>query len=133
MSQDIQGIKIVGVDKEEIRISSDKKDFWIVPFTLSAKADQSWEKKFYDVQQRSTHALKRKAHVVGNCLSVEVASTDDLQKILDVVKIAVVETNVLCEEDNQKKIKIRQELEALQQRQRDATQKFKEDANKLTF
>jgi hypothetical protein len=133
MGSESQEIKVVGVDKEAIRVSSDKKDFWVVPFILSPKPDQSWERKFYEVQQKNTNLLKRKAHVVDNCISTEVASMDDLQKILDVIKIEVAETNVLCEADNQKKLKIRQELESLQQRQRDSTQKFKGDADKLIF
>ena len=133
MSGESQEIKIVGVDKESVRMSSDKKDYWVVLFKLSLKPDQFWEKKFYEVQQKDTNAMKRKAQIVENSISVEVSGIDDLQKVLDVLKIEVAETNVSCEEDHQKKLKIRQELETLHQKQRDATQKFKEDADKLMF
>lgn len=133
MSGESQEIKIVGVDKEGIRVSPDKKELWIIPFKLSLKPDQSWEKKFFEIQQKDVMGLRRKVRVVENSISVETAATDDLQKILDAIKVSVTETNVLCEADYQKKVQIRQELETLQQKQRDATQKFKEDSDKLEF
>ena len=133
MSGENQEIKIIAIDKEAIKVSSDKKDFWVIPFKLSGNPDQIWERKFYDVQQKDKSAMKRKVYVIKDTLGVEVSSTDDLQKILDVIKVEVAETNVLCEEDYQRKVKIRQELESLQQKQRDATQKFKEDSDKLVF
>lgn len=128
-----QEIKIVSVDKEAIQVGMDKKDFCVIPFKLSAKPDETWEKKFYEVQQKDKSAMKRKAHLIKDVISLEVSSLDDLQKVLDAVKIEVVETNALCEADYQTKKKIRQELESLQQKRRDATQKFKEDSDKLVF
>lgn len=132
MSEGCQEIRIIGVDKETIRVSSEK-DYWVVPFKLSLKPDQSWERKFYEVQQKDANPMKRKVRFVENSIIVEVSGIDDLQKVLDVIKIEVTETNVLCEEDYQKKLKIRKELEALQKKQRNATQKFKDDADKLMF
>ena len=126
-------ITIVSVDREEIRISSEKNEYWVVPFKLSLTPDDSWQKKFYEVQQKDSSVMKRKARVVKDSMSVEVFGADDLQKVLDVLKIEVAETNVLCEEDYQKKMKVRQQLEALQKKQRDATMQFKEDSDKLTF
>ena len=133
MGGESQDIKIVGVDREEIKISSDKNECWIVPFKLSVNPEDAWQKKFYEVQQKDTNVMKRKARVVENCISVEVSGADDLQKVLDVLKIEVAETNVLCEEDYQKKMRVRQQLEALQKKQRDATQQFKEDSDNLVF
>ena len=133
MSSENQEIKIVSVDKEAIRVSSDKKDYWVVPFKLSLKPDQSWQEKFYEVQQKDINVMKRRANVVENSINVDVSSMDDLQKVLHAIKIEVAETNILCEADYLKKMKIRQELEALQQKQRDSTQKFKEDSDNLVF
>ncbi|MCX5680797.1 MAG: hypothetical protein NT079_00640 [Candidatus Omnitrophica bacterium] len=133
MSTESQEIKIIGIDKEAIRVSLEKNNFCTILFKFSLKPDQSWEQKFYEVQQKNTSAMKRKAHLIGSTISVEVSNIDDLQKVLDVIKIEVTETNVLREADYQKKMKIHQELEALQQKQRDATQKFKEDSDKLVF
>ena len=133
MSGEHQEIKIVGVDKDKIQMSPDRKEVWVIPFKLSARPDEMWQKKFYDVQQKNTDKMKRKATVHEDLMSVEVASADDLQKALDVVKLEIVETNVLCEEDFQTKIKIHQELESLQKKQRDATSRFKEDSDKLMF
>lgn len=104
-----------------------------MPFKLSTKPDTAWQKKFYEVHQKDTNAMKRKAQVVEDTIHAEVSSLDDLQKVLDVVKIEVAETNALCEADYQKKLRIREELETLQQKQRDATQKFREDSDKLVF
>jgi uncharacterized protein YajQ (UPF0234 family) len=133
MSAENSEIKVVSVDKDAIKVGLDKKDFCTIPFKLSAKPDETWEKKFYEVQQKDKSAMKRKAHLMDDAISVEVSSIDDLQKVLDAVKIEVAETNVLCEADHQTKMKIRAELEALQQKRRDATQKFKEDSDKLVF
>ncbi len=133
MGDDGLEIKIIGVSKEEIRADSDKADFWIVPFQLSGNPDDLWQKKFYDVHQKNTDVMKRKARVNGNFLQAEVSAADDLQKVLDALKIEVAETNVLCAEDHQKKIEIRKKLEALQQKQRDTTQQFKEDTDTLMF
>ncbi len=77
--------------------------------------------------------MKRKAHLIEDTISVEVSGIDDLKTVFDFVKIEVVETNALFEEDHQRKKKIREELATLQQKQRDATQKFREDADKLVF
>ena len=133
MSGESQEIKIVGVDKEAIKTDSDKKEHWVVPFKLSLNPDQSWQDKYYEVQKKNTNAMKRKSQLVENTIIVEVSGADDLQKVLDALKIEVVEANVLCEKDYQKKMRIRQELEALQKEQKDATQKFKDDSDKLVF
>ncbi len=133
MTNEHQEIKIIGIDKEAIKVSSDKQNFWTVPFKLSARVDQAWERKFYDVQQKDANVMKRKTQVGGDFIKVEVSELDDLQKVLDVIKIEVAQTNALCEEDYQKKEKLRQDLEALQKKQSNATQKFKDDSDKLQF
>jgi uncharacterized protein YajQ (UPF0234 family) len=132
MSDDSQGIKVVGIDKEAIEMRSDKQ-IWGIPFKLSLKPDQDWQKKFYDVQQRDKNVMKRRIKIVGDFITVEVFETDDLQKVLDALRLEVAETNVLCEGDYQTKLKIRRELEALQQKQGDLTKKFKDDSDKLQF
>ncbi len=133
MSGENQEIKIVGVDKEAIKVSTESKDLWIVPFKLSQKPDSSWERKFYETQQKDRSLMRRKARVIEDSLTVEVAAVDDLQKVLDVLKTEVTETNAVCEEELQRKMKIRKELEDLQQRQRDASQKLKDDSDNLKF
>ncbi|MBN1870281.1 MAG: hypothetical protein JW847_06895 [Candidatus Omnitrophica bacterium] len=133
MSGENQEIKIVGVDKEAIRTGSDTKEHWVVPFKLSLKPDQSWQARFYEIQKRDANIMKRKLQLDENSIIAEVSAADDLQKVLDAVKVMVVEANVLCEKDYQKKLKIRQELEVLQKEQRDATQKFKDDSDRLVF
>src|SRR5208283_5918226 len=99
MSDDCREIKIVGVDKEAIQMTSGKQISWAVPFKLSLKPDQDWEKKFYEVQQRDKTAMKRRKQIMGDFIKVEVCEMDDLQKILDVLRLEVAETNVLCEGD----------------------------------
>lgn len=133
MDSEGQEIRIVGVDKEAIKLSPDKKDCWTVHFKLSGSPDHSWEKKFYETHQRDKNIMKRKAYVEGDCIKIEIAETDDLQKILDAIKIIVLEANVLCGQDHQVRVKIRQELEVLRQRQADATRKLQEDIHKLKF
>lgn len=133
MNKEDREIKITGVVKDEIAIDPNKADYWVVPFKLSSNPDEFWQKKFYEVYQRNTNAMKRRAHVNEDLLRLEVSSTDDLQKVLDVLKIEIAETNVLCEEDYQRKIEIRKKLDDLQKKQRDATIQFKEDSDNLIF
>lgn len=133
MSNESREVKICGVNKDEIKMSPDKREYWVVPFRLSLSPDEPWQKKFYEVQQRDPNVMKRKARVSGDIMSVDVQAAEDLQKILDVLKIEVAETNVLCEEDYQTKLKIRRDLEALQKKQQDATLQLKEDSDKLKF
>ena len=132
MSGVCQELKVIGVDKEAIKMISGTQT-WVIPFKLSLKPDQDWEKKFYDVHQQGKNVMKRKMKFVGDFIIVEVSEVDDLQKILDAIRLEVTETNVLCEGEYQTKLKVRRELEALQQKQGDATNKFKDDSDKLQF
>jgi len=126
-------IKITGVDKERIKVSKDQKDFWVIPFQLVPQPGDSWNRKFYEAQKDSGEVVKRRILVINDCLEVEVCEIDDLQKILDALKIVVAETNAQCIADYQKKLRIRQELEDLREKQNDATQKFKDDSDNLIF
>jgi hypothetical protein len=133
MGDETQEIKVVGIDKEAIQLSADGKDLWVVPFKLSQKPDQSWERKFYEIQEKDKNAMKRKARVVDNYIRVEIAGSDNLQNVLDVVKAEIVDTNVLWDADYQKKMKVRRDLEDLQQRQTTAVNKLKADSDNLVF
>lgn len=133
MSEERQEIKIIGIDKEAITMGSVKENFWVVPFKLSLKPNQDWERNFYEVQNKDKNVMKRKSVLAGDFIKTQVGEMDDLQKVLDMVRIEVTEANALCEGDYQKKMKIRHELEVLQNRQGDVTKKFREDADKLAF
>jgi len=133
MSDQSEEIKIVGVDKETIKLGSGKNECWVVPFKLSSIPNQSWLKNFYEVQKKNINVQKRKLQIIKDSIIVEIFCSDDLQKVLDVLKIDIAETNVLCAQDYQKKLKIRQELEALQKVQQNITQKLKDDSDKLMF
>jgi len=132
MSGVCQELKVIGVDKEAIKMISGTQT-WVIPFKLSLKPDQDWEKKFYDVHQQGKNVMKRKMKFVGDFIIVEVSEVDDLQKILDAIRLEVTETNVLCEEDYQTKLKVRRDLEVSLKKQGDATNKFKDDSDKLQF
>ena len=133
MSEENEEIKIIGVDKDAIEMSSGKQNLWIIGFKLSAKPDQDWDRRFYEVEQREKNSMKRKVQIVGDCIKVEVSDRDDLQKVLDVVKAEVSETNILRDGDYQKKLEMRRELLALQRKQEDVTLKFRQAADKLQF
>ena len=132
MSGVCQELKVIGVDKEAIKMISGTQT-WVIPFKLSLKPDQDWEKKFYDVHQQGKNVMKRKMKFVGDFIIVEVSEVDDLQKILDAIRLEVTETNVLCEGEYQTKLKVHRELEALQLKQVDATKKFQDNSDKLKF
>lgn len=147
MDGEVEEVKIIGVDKERIGFSTGKNVCWVVPLKLSVAPNESWRKKFGEVQlendkvqqdndevqQENDDDMKRNAHVDGNFLKVEMADADDLQQVLDALKVDVEKVNVLCEEEYQQKVKIRQELEALQKKRREETQRLKDDSDKLTF
>lgn len=133
MDSESQEIKIIGVEREAIKPSSDKKNFWVVPFTLSRRPDESWERKLREIQEEDDDEMKRQARVLGDSLEVQISENDDLQKIFDVIKKEVAEANKQCEEDHEKKLKIRRQLEEVRQKQANSMQKFKDDADKLEF
>ena len=126
-------IKVVGIDKETIVMSPSKQDVWIIPFKLSLRPDQDWERKFYDVQKSDTNVMKRTMQIKEDYICVEISQMDDLHKVLDVLRVEVAKTNVLREGDYQKKMKIRQQLEELHLKQGDVTKKFKDDSDQLQF
>jgi len=133
MDSESQEIKIIGVEREAIKPSSDKKNFWVVPFTLSRRPDESWERKLREIQEEDDDEMKRQARVLGDSLEVQISENDDLQKIFDVIKKEVAEANKQCEEYHEKKLKIRRQLEEVRQKQANSMQKFKDDADKLEF
>ena len=133
MSEETRDIRIIGVDKEAIKTGSGKVEHWVISFKLSLAPDENWQKNFYEVQKKNADIMKRKLQVTGDAMMVDIFGSDDLQKVLDVLKIEIVEVNAVCEKDYQKRMQLRQELAVLQQKQMDATQKLKDDADRLVF
>jgi len=132
MSDDCQEIKVVSIDKEAIKMSAGTQ-IWVIPFKLSSKPDQDWEKKFFDVQRKDKEATKRNMKIVGDVITVEISEIDNLQKVLDVIRQEAAETNVLCETDYQTKLKVRRDLEVSLRKQADSTKRFKDDSDNLQF
>ena len=133
MSEEARDIKIIGVDKNEIRESNEYKGIWLIPFKLSAAPDESWGRNFYEVHQKTSADMKRKANVVDDCIVVCIAGTDDQQKVLDALKVDVLNTNVICESNFQKKLQIQRDLDVLKKQQVETVAKLKEDSDKLKF
>ncbi len=133
MGEETRDIRIIGVDKGAIKTGSGKVENWVIPFKLSLAPDETWQRNFYEVQKKSINIMKRKLQVTGDAMMVEIFGADDLQKVLDALKIEIVEVNAVCEKDYQKRMQLRQELAALQKKQMDATQKLKDDSDRLVF
>ena len=133
MSEEERNIKIISVDKNAIKESPDHKEIWVLPFKLSRKPDESWERNFYDVYRKNPSEVKRKVNVAEDSILISIAATDDLQKVLDALKIDVVKTNTICEVNFQKKLQLQQELEALKKKQLEIMTKFKDDSDHLQF
>ncbi len=133
MSSENREIKIVGVNNEAIEMGSGKEIVWVIPFKLHPAPDQAWEHKFHEVHRRDKNEMKRKVQIEGDIIKVDVAETDELQKVLDMIKAEVANTNALCEEDYQTKVRVRQEMDALQNKQGNITKMFKEASDKLVF
>ncbi|NLE65533.1 MAG: hypothetical protein GX606_06430 [Elusimicrobia bacterium] len=133
MRSEGQTLTIVGVDKAGIVPGTGKQDAWFIPFKLSRKPDEVWEKKFAEAQGMDRDLMKRKAQIIEDVIRVEVLEADDIQRVLEVIKRQVAEANALCEKDYQKKMRVREELETLQARQDSVTQKIREAADRLNF
>ncbi len=133
MGEETRDIRIIGVDKDAIKIGSGKLENWVIPFKLSLAPDENWQRNFYEVQKKNADIMKRKLQVTGDAMMVEIFGADDLQKVLDVLKIEIVAVNAVCEKDYQKRMQLRQELEMLQKKQKDAIEKLKDDADRLVF
>jgi|GEM_PF-2186290 len=133
MSDEVQDIRVVGIDKEKIAMSTEKQSLWIVPFKLSVTPNLDWERKYFEVRGRDKKVHKQQSQLVGDHINVEVSEVDDLQKILEAVRAEVASTNVLCGEEQKQKMKLRSDLETLQQKQTAVTNKLKDAADKLQF
>jgi septal ring factor EnvC (AmiA/AmiB activator) len=133
MSDEVQDVRVVGIDKDRIAMSADKQSLWIVPFKLSATPNSDWERKYFEVRGRDKKVHKQQSQLSGDHINVEVSELDDLQKILEVVRAEVESTNVLCGEEQKQKQKLRSDLETLQQKQTAVTNKLKDAADKLKF
>lgn len=133
MSTEEQVIKIVGVDKERIRESAVNKGGWILPFKLSAKPNESWERYFYDAHRKNTNPRKRDAKLINDYIEVQIAETDNQQQILDLLNVDVATSNSVYMEVYLKKIQIQDEMKALQLKQVGVLQRLKEDSDHLKF
>src|SRR3989338_2315837 len=110
MGEETRDIRIIGVDKEAIKIGSGKLENWVIPFKLSLAPDEHWQRNFHEVQKKNADIMKRKLQVTGDAMMVEIFGADDLQKVLDVLKIEIVAVNAVCEKDYQKRMQLRQQL-----------------------
>jgi len=132
MNDECNDIKVVSVDREAIKMTLGKQ-IWGVPFKLSSIPSQDWMNKFYEVQHKDVNDMKRKIKIEEDIITVEIFEMDNLQKVLDAISHEVAQTNILCDGDFQKKLKVRHDFEVLQQRQGDATKKFQNDSDSLKF
>ena len=126
-------IRVIGVEQTRIREHSSLQGTWIVPFRLSARPDESWVRNFNDICKKNMNVDKKKAHVVGDCIEVNVAHADDQQRVLDLLKKDVMDTNAACREIYEQKVKMQDDLRVLQKNNADTLQKIKDDVEKLKF
>ena len=133
MSSEEQVITIIGVDKERIRESAVVKGGWIIPFKLSAKPNESWERHFYETHRKNINPKKKDVKLIDDCIEVQFAETDNQQQALDMLKVDVENANTIYKDIYLKKIQIQDEMKALQVRQAGVMQKLKDDTDKLKF
>jgi hypothetical protein len=128
-----QVIKIVGLDKENIRESQVVKGGWVLPFKLSVKPNDSWERYYYEVHRKSTNPKKKEVKLVNGCLEVQFSEADKQQQILDTLIEEVAATNDAYKDIYLKKIQMQEDMKAMQLRQSAMLQKIKDDAEGLQF
>ena len=133
MSSEEQLITIVGLDKERIRESAVNKGGWILPFKLSAKPNESWERYFYEAHRKSTNPKKKDVKIIDDCIEVQFSENDNQQQALDMLNEDVTNANSVYKEVYLKKIQIQDEMKALQLKQVGTLRKLKEDSEHLKF
>jgi len=128
-----QIITIVGVEKDRIRESAVIKGGWVIPFKLSAKPNESWERYFYEAHRKNTNPKKKDVKIVDDCVEVQFSESENQQQSLDMVKEDVDLANAVYKDICMKKIQIQDELKALQLRQIGVLQKIKDESDQLKF
>ena len=133
MSSEDYTIKVVGVEKDQIRENSALSGTWIIPFKLSSTPSETWVRNHYEVSQKNSHSNNKKVQIVKDCIEVNFTAAESQQQVLDNLKLDIIRTNALCKDIHDKKLKIQADLKLRQQTQETALQKIKEDVEKLQF
>jgi hypothetical protein len=128
-----QLIKIISVDKEHIRESAVIKGGWIIPFKLSAKPNESWERHFYEVHRKSVNPKKKDVKLIEGYVEVQFSEGDNQQQALDMLNEDVTNTNTIYRDVYLKKIQIQDDMKAQQLKQQGVLQKLKNDSEGLKF
>jgi hypothetical protein len=128
-----QSIKIISVDKEHIRESAVIKGGWIIPFKLSAKPNESWERHFYEVHRKSVNPKKKDVKIIEDCLEVQFPEGDNQQLILEMLNEEVTNTNTIYRDGYLKKIQIQDDMKALQIKQLGVLKKLQDESEGLKF
>lgn len=128
-----QSIKIVGVIKESIREHATVKNGWILPFKLSEKPNDSWERNFFEVHRKSTNPKKKEVKLIKDYIEVQVVETDNQQQVLEVLNEEVTTTNEVYRDIYLKKMQMQDDLKVQQLRQQGVLQKLKDDSDQLKF
>ena len=133
MSSEELEIKIISVEKDRIRESALIKGGWVIPFKLSAKPNESWERHFYEAHRKNPDPKKKDIKIVNDCIEVQFTENDNLQKALEMLKVDVDSANVVYKDIYLKKIQIQEDLKALQLKQVGVLQKLKDESDGLKF
>ena len=133
MSMEEQVIKIISVDKEHIRESPVVKGGWIIPFKLSAKPNESWERHFYEVHRKSVNPKKKDVKIVDDSLEVQFGEADNQQLALDMLNEDINNANTAYKDIYLKKIQVQDEMKALQLKQVGVLKKLQDESEGLKF
>jgi hypothetical protein len=128
-----QSIKIISVDKENIRESAVIKGGWIIPFKLSAKPNESWERHFYEVHRKSVNPKKKDVKLIEDFIEVQFSEVDNQQLALDMLNEDVNNTNTIYRDVYLKKIQIQDDMKALQLKQLGVLKKLQDESESLKF
>lgn len=136
MNEEIQEIKIVGIDKEGITKDDSFPHAYKLPFILSTHPNTRWvhifEKVYYGQSLSS-----REASISGNRIIVIMSDDERIANHKHKVEQAVNNTNDeyirICQEQQQKQKQKQERLEYLQEEQEDTINKLRKDAEGLKF
>ena len=127
-----QDIKVIGIDKENIRENADGKG-WVIPFKLSTEPNESWAKHFFEVHRKNTDIKKYNCKLLGKMIEVGFTDTDSQQKALDALNKDVATTNTVYKEVYLAKKKMQEDMMDMKQKRGVTLQKLKDESDNLKF
>lgn len=134
MDEFIRKVKLIGIDKKEIKKADIAGYYYYLPFRLSETPHHQWQLAFREVFGGKKHGdKKRPTSVSGDRIIVGIKTSDDIQHQVDIIKNAVDATNRKIDKINKNILKNKEKEKKQKAKEIDVIKKFQEKADKIKF